>query len=255
VTSSANTPGETPEGFYDAAPLEPHLLYQGEILINVPFLDIPKPPNWQLIRTKSGRRVDEALNHGSLGGLVRVLDSNVSHEEWGADGRGDFVMARLQKGPALVLNTTCDLQNKDFVQIAPVFPVGGDAAHLERLRNGEIISAIWIQARPPDIPEESYADLELIQAVHKSFVRRIRPDQHFRLNPERVRSLQRATTFYFGRPNSFDSRADAVPRTGTYLCVRCFYLEGRASAKSLYEGGEFGFCEACGGTTWVIQGR
>jgi hypothetical protein len=255
VTSSANIPGEGSDEFYDAAPLEPHLLYQGEILVDVPFLDMPKPSNWLLLRTRSGRRVDEALAHGSIGGLVRVLDSNQSREAWAADGKGDFAMALLQKGPVLVLNTTCDLQNKHFMQVAPIFPVGSDAAYLGRLKNDEIISAFWIKMRPPEIPQESYADLELIQAVHKSYVKRIRPEQHFRLSPERVRLLQRTITFYFGRPNSFDRRSDAVPRAGTYLCIRCVYVHGRISSYSLLEGAEFPTCEVCGGTTWILRGR
>lgn len=255
MNSSANIPGKSSEDFYDATPLESHLLYQGEIVINVPFLDLQKPPNWQLLRTRTGRRVEDALQHGGLGGVVRVLDSNMSREQWDSDNRGDFVMARLQKGPALVLNTTCDLQNKDFIQIAPIFSAKDDEAYLGRLQKGEIISAFWIKAKPPQIKDESFADFELVQAVHKSFLKRIQLDQHFRLGRMRVLELQRSLTFYFGRPNSFDARADSVPRTGNYLCVRCFYMDGRVSHVHLVEGAEFPRCENCGTGVWVIQGR
>lgn len=253
MTSSANIHGD--EHFYDEFPLEPYLLYQGEILFNVPFLDMPKPGNWQLLRTRSGRRVNDALERGNLGGLVKVLDSNQSKEEWQKDDEGDFAMAVLQKRPVLVLNTTCDVQNNAFLQVAPIFSAGTDAAFVERLKDGKIISSFWLKTHPPEIPEESYADLELIQAVHKTYIKRLRPEQHFRLSAERTRALQRTITRYFGRPNSFDSRSDTAPRTGTYLCVSCFYMDAHVVAFPLEEGGNFKICPTCCGTQWILKGR
>jgi hypothetical protein len=253
VPSTASTPGdEDPDDFYDAAPLEPHLVYQGEVLFNVPILSMPKPPCWQLLRTRSGKRVDEALEHGNLGGLVKVLDSNLSKEEWQADNRGDFAMAILDKNPVLVLNQTCDVQTNDFLQVAPIFPARTDTNHLERLRAGNIYSAFWLRPHPPEIPVDSYADLELIQAVHKSYFKRT--DRHFRLSPERTRGLQRTVTHYFGRPNSFDSRSEIAPRAGTYLCVGCFYMHGRISGATMEEGSPFSDCPTCGPAHWILQG-
>jgi hypothetical protein len=254
VPSTASTLGDQdPDDFYDAAPLEPHLVYQGEVLFDVPILSMSKPPCWQLLRTRSGRRVDEALEHGNLGGLVKVLDSNLSKEEWQADNRGDFAMAILDKNPVLVLNQTCDVQTNDFLQVAPIFPANTSADHFARLRAGDIYSAFWLPPHLPVIPVDSYADLELIQAVHKSYFRRAA--HHFRLSPQRTRALQRTVTHYFGRPNSFDSRSDHVPRTGTYLCVSCFYMRGSITAASLEEGASFPTCQTCGPTQWILRGR
>jgi len=123
VSSTATTPGEAQDDFYDATPLEPQLLYQGEILVDVPILNMPKPSRWLLLRTaRTGRRVNEALENGAVPGTVRVLDSNQSREQWYGDGLGDFAMAQLDKKPVLVLSQTCDIQNKDFIQIAPILP-------------------------------------------------------------------------------------------------------------------------------------
>lgn len=256
MSSSSNTPGEpSPDDFYDAAPLEPHLLYQGELLIHVPILNAAKPKTWLLLRTRSGARLDEALQHGAIGGTVHVLDANQSREQWNADNRGDFCVGQLDRSPALVLNQTCDIQNKDYLQIAPIYPAGPDPAHLERLKRGDIGREFWIKSRPPHIPTDSFADLELIQAIHKSYLRRITADQHVRLQPDRARRLQQAITRYFGRPNSFDSRSDQAPRSGTYLCEKCFYMDGVAQAIELVEGGAFPICVACGGGQWVLQGR
>lgn len=256
MSSSVNIPGESqPDDFYDAAPLEPHLLYQGEILGNVPILSMPKPSPWQLLRTKSGRRIHEALEHGSLGGLVKVVDANQSTEQWYTDGLGDYAMAVLDKRPALVVSQTCDIQNKDFVQVAPIFPAGTELTYLSRLQNDEIPSAFWIKTHAPEIPEESYADLELIQSIHKTYFRGIAPNRHFRVSAARTRVLQRFITRYFGRPNSFDSRSDRPPIAGTYLCVGCFYLDGVAASVDLAADGAFPTCAACGGTQWVLQGR
>jgi hypothetical protein len=255
VTSSGTIPGNTDNSeFYDAAPLEPHLLYQGEILIDVPIVNMPKPIHWLLLRTKSGRMVDEALQGGNVGGLVKVLDSNQSKELWYGATDGDFVMARLSKLPALVLSQTCDVQTKEFIQVAPIFPAIGSDDHLARLRRGLILSSFWLKESTPRLPE-SYADLELIQAVHKSYLKRISSKQHFRLTHSRTRELQRFVTRYFGRPNSFDAGADRAPVTGTYLCVACFYMNAIVTSTVLAGGQDFALCAVCGGRAWVPKGR
>jgi len=255
VISSGNTPGELENiVFYDAAPLEPHLLYQGEILVDVPILNMPKPINWLLLRTRTGKMVDEALQGGNLGGLVKVLDSNQSKEQWYNATDGDFAMARLSKRPGLVLSQTCDVQTKDFVQVAPVFPVEGAEEHKARLRQGRIISAFWLKEHAPELPE-SYADLELVQAVHKSYLKGISGQQHIRLSHKITRELQKFVTRYFGRPNSFDAGADRAPVAGTYLCVACFYMNGVVTSVTRTENQDFELCPVCRGRAWVLKGR
>ncbi len=163
-------------------------------------------------------------------------------------------MARLSKRPALVLSQTCDVQTKQFIQIAPIFPAEGTEDHLTRLREGKILSAFWLKEHPPTLTE-SYADLELIQSVHKSYLKRLLPEQHFRLAHARTRELQRCLTRYFGRPNSFDVGVDHAPRAGTYLCVQCFYMNGVVTPVTLTEGQDFERCVVCGGRGWVLRGR
>jgi hypothetical protein len=257
VSSSANTPGSssTTDDYYDPAPLEPDQLYQGEILTNVPILSMPKPTRWLLLRTRSGRRVDEALNYGTSSGLVNVLDSNQTREVWDSDGRGDFVMAVLDKRPVLVLSQNCDVQHKEFIQVAPIFPAQGDATDTERLKEGRRFSAFWIKTHAPEIPTDSYADLELMQAIHKSYIKRITAAQHLRLNAGRTRLLQVFITRYFGRPNAFDGGSDKAPATGFYLCVKCLYMDGHATPVSIQQGSEFSSCASCSGKQWVLKGR
>lgn len=262
MSSNAITPGEvTPDDFYDEAPLEPTQLYQGEILIDVPILYMPKESRWLLLRVaKTGRRVLEALENGTVPGTVRVLDSNQSRELWYADGLGDYAMALLDKRPVLVLSQTCDIQNKDFIQIAPILPASlpGEeisAEELETLTNGQIINAFWLKPHPPEIPTHSFADFTLIQAVHSSYVKRITPDRHFRFRPDRTRLLQERITKYFGRPNSFNSQSDRAPRAGAYQCVSCFYMHGRISTAFLEESTPFPPCPECGPAHWVLRGH
>jgi len=260
VSSSANIPGEAdPEDFYDSSPLEPTQLYQGEILVDIPILRMPMPSRWQLLRTQSGKRLDEALQHGNLGGKVLVVDSNQSKEEWQADNRGDYAAAVLDKTPVLILNQNCDVQSKDFLQVAPIFALQpadeNFAKDLAKLKSGEKLSSFWIKKHPPEIKEESYADLVLIQAVHKTYIKRITPGQHFRLNAERTRLLQRFITRYFGRPNSYDAQSDKAPTTGTYLCVWCFYMDALVTKLELTEGSAFTACQTCGHAQWVVKGR
>lgn len=255
MSSNANTLGEiNPIDFYDESPLEPNLIYQGDVVLGLPIVSMPQPRHWLLLRTKSGRRLDEALDQGAIGGLAKVLDSNQSKAEWDSQGMGDFVMAQLSKRPVLVLSQTCDVATKKFIEVAPIFPVT-DEAYIGKLVRDEIISAFWVMHHDPELPTECYADLELIQAVHKSYFSRSSSLSHFRLTAYRTRLLQRSITRYFGRPNSFDAGADKVPRTGTYLCVNCFYFYGRVTSTSKAEGMDFEPCGACQGRGWILKGK
>ena len=146
-------------------------------------------------------------------------------------------------------------------EIAPILPVSppGEQAQedddLEGLKNGDIINAFWLKPHAPEIEVDSFADLTLMQAVHTSYLRRLVPEQHFRLSRERTRLLQQRITRYFGRPNSFDAESDQVPRTGTYLCAGCFYMNGVISAVALDENVDFPLCQTCGGGQWLLKGR
>src|SRR5258708_39677082 len=71
-------------------------------------------------------------------------------------------------------------------------PVGADTAYLGKLKNRKVLSAVWMPTHPPEFTGECYADLEQIQAIHKTYFRRIRPEQHFRLSAQRTRLLQQS---------------------------------------------------------------
>jgi hypothetical protein len=244
---------EKKQDFYDAAPIEPHLLYQGEVLVDVPLLVQPKESRWQLLRTRSGKKFEEALGNGNLGGKVEVIDSNRSEVEWYAYPEGDFAAARLSKRPVLVLSQTCDIQNKDYIQVAPIYQVPPE--DLELVKSGGLYSAFYLEPYPPKILNDGYADFERMQAVHKSFIKRPFAGTHFRLTDAQIRRLQGAITRYFGRPNAFDVEADTCPLSGTYLCVGCFYMDGRITSMDRKEGQRFENCPSCQGQKWIIRGR
>ena len=259
MSSNAITPGDAqPENHYDLSPVEANQLYQGEVLVDVPILNMPKPEScWSLLRTRTGRRIHEALKEGGIGGLVQVLDSNKSKEQWYADGLGDYVMAILDKRPALVLSQTCDISqaSKTRILVAPIREHARAGAALDLLKAGKIGAAFWLEPHPPQLQNDSYADLEQIQTVHKSYIKRITDDRHFRLKAARTRALQRHLTKYFGRPNSYDSREDKAPVKGTYMCTSCFYFDGHVSRQDCDEQGTLFTCGRCQGTSWILKGR
>jgi hypothetical protein len=252
-----NTPGShdphKQSEFYDAAPLEPHLLYQGEVLVDVPILTAPKPGRWQLLRTGKNEPLDEVLKRvGNLGSHVKVLDSNLSGEQWYGATDGDYVAMRLSKRPVLVLSQTCDIQTKDFIQVAPIYPLPPE--DLDRVKRGDLYSVFYMKDHPPDVVHEGFADIEKMQAIHNYYVKRPFPKIHFRLSPAKVHDLQRFITRYFGRPNSFDVETDTCPRTGTYLCVGCFYIKGQVTTLQRNEGQRFENCPTCLSGQWVLRG-
>lgn len=240
------------DDFWDAAPLEPHLLYQGEVLVDMPLLSMAKETRWLWVETRSGRPIDVALKQGGIGGQVYVHDSKQTEIKWAECPEGVFAIGRLSKLPVLILSQTCDIQSKTFIQVAPIFPIPpGDEDYVQRVKRGELFSVFPLQEHAPELAQDSYADFELIQAVHKGYLKRPDPDKHFRLGQAQILKLQQAVTRYFGRPNAFDAGTDKAPRTGTYLCIRCFYSHGRVTNLNLEKGQEFAICPNCKETKWV----
>ena len=245
--------------FYDdAAPLEPHLIYQGEILIGVPVLTSPKPLRWLLLRGGKDESIDQILGKGQTPKIVKVYDSNITDVEWDKLGEnGDYAAGRLSKRPVLVLNQTCDVSNNDFIQVAPIYPTTDDN-YIGKLLRNEIIDAFYLRQHPPDWEKVMYADLEQIQAIHKSYRKphkkeEVKEYRHFRLSPSNILKLQQNITRYFGRPNAFDAGHDKVPRTATYLCVNCFHRYGRITSIDLAENDDFKPCRVCSAPSWTIQ--
>jgi len=240
------------DDFYEAAPVEPLLIYQGEILVETPLLLVSKESRWLLLRTRSKRTIHDALKGGGIGGIVEVLDSNQTEIQWRNATDGDSAVAYLTKRPVLVLSQTCDIQNKDFIQVAPIYEAAAD--DVRRLQDGkEMFSAFYLAPHPPHF-NDAYADFERIQAIHKSYIKRPDPAKHFRIKDAHVRVLQSRITRYFGRPNSYDVQTDTVPIGGTYLCVDCFYFDGVATAVRLGARERFRPCEKCQGEKWVRKG-
>jgi hypothetical protein len=247
------------KSFYDdAAPLEPHSIYQGEILIGIPVVAMPKALRWLLLRTGKGDPIHDVLGMGQTPKTVKVYDSNLTDIVWENDTGpdGDYAMARLSKRPTIVLSQTCDVEHKDFIQVAPIYPAPEDDSYVGKLVRDEILSAFHLPKHPPDWQGTMYADFEQIQAVHKSYRKppKRQPEyRHFRLSPQNILKLQRSLTRYFGRPNSFDAGRDLAPRKAVYLCVQCFHQNGSITKVELEERGEFSACATCGGTSWTIQ--
>jgi len=228
-------------------------LYQGEILVETPFFTMPKPSRWLVLRTVSGKRVDEALNYGKAAkeNRVRVLDSNAFAIEWEESKLGDFVVGVLDKAPTIIVSQNCDVATKDYIHVAPVIEVPKeDEAYIDKLRRHDIVDAFYLESHPPEWESVAFVDFGLIQPVHRSYLKGIPTENHFRLSASRVIQLQRSLTRFFGRPNSYDANSDAVPRDGVYMCVQCFYRNGVVTDVSLSMNQAFPICR-CGGVGWV----
>lgn len=215
-----------------------------------------KETRWLWVETRSGRPIDVALKQGGLGGHVYVHDSNRTAIKWEQSPEGIFAIGRVSKRPMLVLSQTCDVHTKDFIQAAPIFSfppalTQADEEHMERVKRGQLYSVFPLEKHPPELVSDCYAEFELIQAVHKSYIKRPDPAKHFRLSPNQILKLQQGITRYFGRPNSYDAGVDKVPRSGGYLCVGCFHWYGSATEIHLEEGQDFDVCPKCREKKWT----
>jgi CO/xanthine dehydrogenase FAD-binding subunit len=124
------------------------------------------------------------LRVARLRGIWKYWIRNKSEIAWNAaDPEGDYVVGALAKRAVLVLSQTCDVENKDFIQVAPIYP-SKEEGYIGKLARDEIISAFHLPKHPPDWNVEGYADFEQIQAIHKSY--RTRPPRHFRLMPKKT---------------------------------------------------------------------
>jgi hypothetical protein len=240
--------------WYDPTP-DTDSLYQGDVLEGVPVVSVP-PPNlgpWILLRPpdKSPLTVEQLLA-GNLPRHLRLLDEGTSqvsvNDAW--QQGSELVLSRATKTKVMIMSQTCDLDNRTWIQVAPVHSAAQFTdKKMNSLETGEINFMFFLPPKPPAFLQKSFADLSLITTLHKSYLRSGNRILHLTAGA-RLR-LQTHIARFYGRPFGFNTR-DTVPQGASYLCANCVFTSGTIQSSDFVKDSPFNDCPKCGlDVLWV----
>lgn len=238
--------------------LKPDLssFFQGDIVRDVPVIFLPdKISKWLILRPNLKGKVhtDEVLG----GQICKWFESRPEGQlldRWQYGNREEYVAAKAQMMSVAILTQSCDIENRQYYQIAPLYPeTTQKPASLEHLRANRLNYTFYLPALVPYIPENSYIDLAQTSLVPKTyFPKNAVPDRlAARLTDLARTRLQEQIAHYFGRPFGFGVR-DKAGTTAEYACVACFYRTGSSVKRGFQSGNNFEPCEHCGDTRWIL---
>lgn len=222
--------------WYDAEPDETQR-YQGDLLS--PFV-LPLPPADDAHRfvLRQVERDREAFVLREVAGLGDAYRDDV-----------ELTLGRASLTTVLVVTQTCDIDQRMFVQVAPVRPAAEiKDTQLGNLRKNRIGYLFYLPEASRQSFKESYADLSRLVSVPASVVRSA--SLAARLTPTATVALQSQLARMHGRLFAFSER-DEVPQTAKYLCFTCFASDERVSCRNFEAGSRFESCGQCGQPTWI----
>ena len=228
--------------WYDSTP-DASQRYQGDILTGVPVVLMPAKGDgpWILLRPSGSVTIERALE-GDLPSNFRPHPEASVPTPWPDDQ--NLVLARGKKSRILVVTQSCDLDHRRWIQVAPVSPASAlHASKQASLRTNQINYMFYLPAAPPDLPEECFADLSQITAVHTSYLRDATLVR--RMTNLAMLELQKKLASLYGRPFGFNAQ-DIVPQSADYLCFRCFIRTATIQRVTAQAGANFPSCSGCG---------
>ena len=232
--------------------------YQGDVVRDVPIIFLPdKISKWFILRPgpNSKKHVDDILK-GEICKWFESAPEGQLKDAWQHGKREELVAAKARRVDAVIMTQTCDLENRSYYQLAPVYPeTAQKASSLQHLRDNELNSAFYLPALAPHIVENSYADLSHTCVVPKSYFPKNDVVQRLsaRLTDFARTALQAHIANYFGRPFGF-SKNDRALTTAEYSCVSCFFKSGVVVKVEFQAGTHFSLCESCGVALWLRTG-
>jgi hypothetical protein len=229
--------------------------YQGDIVRDVPIIFLPdKISKWFVLRpgATSKKHVDDVLR-GEICKWLESAPEGQLKDAWQYGQKEELVAAKAFRVDAIILTQTCDIVNRSYYQVAPVYPeTRQKETSLPALRENEINSAFYLPALAPHIVENSYANLSHTCVIPKAYFPKNAVVQMLsgRLTNYARTALQAHIAGYFGRPFGFNAR-DRATITAAYSCVSCFYRAGVLTKLEFQAGANFTACAACGDALWI----
>ncbi len=129
-------------------------IYQGDVFKDQIVITIP--PNIQILREIENREF-KSFN-------LEELSDAFEHKE------GELTVVHAVKTNIIILSQTCDIERREFISIAPVFPLIKIESEKkkESIRNHKFNYRFYIAES--DVLSESYAELSLINSIKKEIL-------------------------------------------------------------------------------------
>jgi hypothetical protein len=234
-------------GWYDTDP-DPTGFFQGDILEDVAVVFMPPAGSgkWVLLRPGLPLTRAQALA-GNTPKVFRPFVAGAAPEEWSTPD--ELVLAKATKRAVMVITQTCDLERRNFVQVAPVYAAQTLSPNKQASLEKNEVNYLFFLPIAPSLPDKSFADLSQIMSVHNSYMKEAKLKR--RLSNEARARLQMHLANLHGRPFGF-AAVDTVSQSGDYLCLRCFLTAAVVEKGTLVAGAMFGECNRCGPSAlWV----
>jgi len=238
--------------WYEANP-DTSSFYQGDVIKDVPVIFLPdKISQWLLLRPDPrGKKVLDDILGGEICAWFEAFPEGSLRDKWQHGDRQEFVAAKAKLTSVMIVTQSCDLGNRSYYQIAPIYGEGNQKK-LDDLRENNLNYTFFLPAFSPGIAENSYADLSQITMVPKRYFPKntVREKLAARLSILAITALQEQVANYFGRPFGFSMR-DTIKESGDYSCIGCFYSRGVRTVKVFQSAAKFTRCEVCGHDRWL----
>jgi len=157
--------------YYDEEPV-PDFVQQGDIFRDFIITTIPKD-----FLVARGGFLDENLEEGEA-----TLKPSQSIPDLFSSGI-ELIVTRATKSNVIVISQTCDIQNREFVIIAPVFPLSRIESdkRVRAVKEGKTFYRFFLPQKE-GIIEEAFVELTILNSVRRdclSLERRILSLTHF----------------------------------------------------------------------------
>jgi hypothetical protein len=228
--------------------------YQGDVIRDVPVIFLPdKMSQWLLLRPdpRSKKVLDDIMG-GEICSWFETFPEGLLQDRWQHGDRQEFVAAKARLTSVQIVTQSCDLSNRSYYQIAPIY-AESNQRKIDDLRENNLNYTFFLPAFSPGIPENSYADLSQITMVPKRYFPKntVREKLAARLTSLAITKLQEQVAYYFGRPFGFSSK-DTVKTSSEYACIGCFYVRAATRTIKRFEvGAKFDKCGTCGHDRWL----
>lgn len=140
--------------FYEPNP-DPKIFFQGDILIDFPVTILPD--------TIKIVRLQEKLKDFSV---ARVYERDKLEDAFVNGSEPVLAKASLMK--IMILSQTCDIEHRDFISIAPVFPITNieNKSKRESIRKKKVLYRFHLPSEGDF--EESFLDITTINSVRRT---------------------------------------------------------------------------------------
>lgn len=233
-------PPNPQDDFYD--PDAPRKFQQGDIVPGAPLISVPASQHLVVVRhTHTGARLDV---------LDRTTPVSLHHEQAvpGAFDQREHVLVSAERGPAMIITQTCDLDDHENWQLCPLRLLEGS-----EVKEGMLFSdsdppkgyrnLFGLPAHPDGYFEKSYVDLADVRSIHRDSV--VINQRIASLSALSQVALGEKLAETFGREWGYRD-GDEVPQDGTYRCHLCnWFINVDNPPHELKKGDRFPECPAC----------